>query len=178
MSRTYWPRNSVSMPEGRTLDGARCTQLIQQVTAVEEEARYYTPCVLPYYEAAGSDWYRIGFAPMRFDRDGMMRKLSLSPLCAGGSGQAVLRCFLLDSWMAPDVDLDDYAQWNVSTGTTLSWQTAATLTPSRERLFPGRVFPDGDELVRTRFGILVWQWASVATSPRFGGWVVEELVED
>lgn len=185
MARTYWVRHGVAAADGCTLDAAACLDgVVRNAESVYETGGWEQCIVLPKFQTAAAGWY-FGplYVPIRVDRDGLWRGIGVTALAAGGTGQATLYAYVLPDWRAGDASDDNRGSIGVATGTTLAWRSEVIVYPRRWDVmpcYPHRDAPAGDatedESTVARYCLVHLAWASVATSPRFGGVRLREVV--
>lgn len=180
MARTYWIRGRTSVTEGDSLDAHTARKLMQgNVESVFESALDQSICILPAAQTGNAAWFS-GPHPVlaRCDRDGRYRKLSVAPLCSGGTSGSTLRATLTPLYYPPSsTDLE--LEFTIASGTVVSWRTAQAFTPPAGWVPAYHPFSLGDDPGVVRLCWLMFEWSSLsgATAPKFAGFRVIEALQ-
>lgn len=180
MSRTYWIDAPATWAEGRSLDAALCREsIIGNTEAVQDESGWDQCILLPSLLTASSGFY-FGpvVVPIRFDRNGMCRKLGIRVFAGGNTDAATLRVWLTPVYREPGASYDDLAEFELSSGAPV-WSDEVLFEFDRDYLPDQRRHAETaswDRMTVSRFGYAVVDFESVATSPTFGGIRFREVV--
>jgi len=159
MARHYYVRCDYTPSEGDSLHAGWAKEgLLGDAEAVYEDSTIFDTCVvLPYTNILSGSGYQLALGPhpvpMRYDRDGLLRRLYFEPLVSAGTAASLdWHVFLTDDYREPDTTEDPSAAFQ-TTSSTVAYLTAGYIQPPREWTCRSRYsFDDGEDRVRVVMG--------------------------